>query len=692
MDPIRIYVAGAWDSMLTSGVLAGLIGMDGVDLVGLDLDRLDPIRLREVAPDLLISAGHQYLIAPAEMAVARLGTVGLHPALLPRYRGSHPLWWALHNHETEAGITLYHLDAGIDTGPIIAQRVVPIVPGDTFRSVYQRTVKEIPSLLAELPWRSPRAGSCRRGPSRTSPWPPISVRRRSASFAGASSRGSPDASGGRSGRSGPPSAAHRSDDDRRVARTARRVGSGSSRAEGRDGRLLLPPVGGVAVARTLGSVRYLPAAGWTPVVIAPNGSTYHLIDAAGLATLPAGLEIERARTFEPGHLRRLVAPLRDRTTTPTAQTSAASPALTDATGTTGSAPAPPSRPNAGLTWPARIRRTLWFPDDQLGWIPSALRAVRRAHRRAPLAAIHSSSSPMSAHVAAALAARSLGIPWVADFRDPWVGNPVDPAMGRIDAWRRRTLEAWVIRRADRVTFATPSLHDDYVRRYPGRADRFRVIENGYDRAELPRLPARAASRDGVRRLVYAGSLYRPWELATFLDGVALLLDRRPDTTARLRIEFIGSATDACKAVAGARLARPDMATVVTLTPFLPRAEALRRLADADAALTLLGPGPGMEQFIGAKLYDAIGLDRPVVAMLPPGDARDVLAGLDWGIVLRPGAGVAWPMRSSGSSTPRPPERPADPAGRYDRAALARRLGELLDEICDESAAADRAAT
>lgn len=150
MVPIQVYVAGAWDSMLTSGVLAGLIGVEGIELVGLDLDRLDPARLRAAAPDLLISAGHQYLIAPAEIAVPRLGTVGLHPALLPRYRGSHPLWWAIHNHETEAGITLYRLDAGIDTGPIIAQRAVPILPDDTFRSLYLRTVREIPPILAEL--------------------------------------------------------------------------------------------------------------------------------------------------------------------------------------------------------------------------------------------------------------------------------------------------------------------------------------------------------------------------------------------------------------------------------------------------------------------------------------------------------------------------------------------------------------
>ncbi len=450
-----------------------------------------------------------------------------------------------------------------------------------------------------------------------------------------------------------------------------------------------PPVGGVAVARTMGAVRYLPDAGWTPVVIAPRGSTYHLIDQAGVERLPAGLEIERARTFEPGHLRRVITSLRRGGSAGPAAPAPLAPAASLPPASAPAAPAAPSPVKSGLSWPARIRRTLWFPDDQLGWIPSAVMAVRRANRRAPLAAIHSSSSPTSAHVAAAIAARQMGIPWVADFRDPWVENPVDPAMGPIDAWRRRTLEAWIIRSADAVTFATPTLHDDYVRRYPERAHRFHVIENGYDRSELPPRPARSAqerSRGEVRRLVYAGSLYRPSELATFLDGVSALLDRRPDAAARLRIGFIGSATDACKAVAGSRLARPDVAEVVSFTPFLPRAEALRRLADADAALTLLGPGPGMEQFIGAKLYDAIGLDRQVVAMLPPGDAREVLAGLDWGIVCDPEPGsVADALERFLAAVPT--DRRADPDGRYDRAVLARRLAELLDDLTATAPAA-----
>ena len=144
---IRVYVAGAEDAPITHASLVALVRNPDVDLVGLDYGRMDPVRLREAAPDVLLSAAHRHLVRAPELAVARLGTVGLHPALLPRYRGSHPLWWALRNREREAGLTLYVLDEGIDTGPILDQRAVPILPDDTFASLYARTVTLVGPML-----------------------------------------------------------------------------------------------------------------------------------------------------------------------------------------------------------------------------------------------------------------------------------------------------------------------------------------------------------------------------------------------------------------------------------------------------------------------------------------------------------------------------------------------------------------
>ena len=149
-DRVRVYVAGATDALITSAALVALVRNPLVELVGLDLDRLEADRLRAASPDLLLSAAHPRLIRPSELAIARAGSVGLHPSLLPRYRGSHPHWWALRNHETDAGMTLYVLDEGIDTGPILGQRRVPIGPDDTFRSLYLRATAEVAPLLDQL--------------------------------------------------------------------------------------------------------------------------------------------------------------------------------------------------------------------------------------------------------------------------------------------------------------------------------------------------------------------------------------------------------------------------------------------------------------------------------------------------------------------------------------------------------------
>jgi hypothetical protein len=144
---VRVYVAGAPDAPLTMASLEALARNPAVDLVGIDFGRMDLARLRVAAPDILLSAAHQHLIREAELGVARLGSVGLHPAMLPKYRGSHPLWWALRNGEHEAGLTLYVLDEGIDTGPLLAQRAVPIEPDDTFASLYRRVTTEVSPLL-----------------------------------------------------------------------------------------------------------------------------------------------------------------------------------------------------------------------------------------------------------------------------------------------------------------------------------------------------------------------------------------------------------------------------------------------------------------------------------------------------------------------------------------------------------------
>lgn len=431
-----------------------------------------------------------------------------------------------------------------------------------------------------------------------------------------------------------------------------------------------PPVGGIGVQRTLKHVTYLPDAGWTPVVIAPRGATYRVMDPESEAALPPGLEVHRSFCYEParfrGQVRDVVGAVRGR-----GRGNARGSDSAAAGARAGAVPGP-----LNAAW-ARAVRFLFFPDDQVAWVPFAVRSAVRAHRRDPVRAVCSSSPPISAHLVAGRVKQRIGVPWVADFRDPWIGNAFAAPLPWHQRRRQVAMERWIVRTADRVIFATPGLLERYRDRYPRESSRFRVIPNGYDAAELAGVVAAPREPDGTIRLVYTGSVYGEREMQLFVDGLEEALRRRPALRDRLRVEFIGWMTDDNRRIAEA--ARDRLAPILVLTGQVPRAEALARMRAADAALLLLAGGKDRDLFVGGKLYEYLGLDRQVVAVTPPGDARGILAELDWGIVADPEPGPIADALLRLVDEPLP-DRPADPDGRYERRRLAAQLGVLLDEV------------
>ena len=82
--------------------------------------------IRALNPDLLISiAGNQIFKEPI-IQLAPKGCLNLHTALLPKYRGLMPSFWVLKNNETETGVSVFFVDEGIDSGPIIVQKRISI--------------------------------------------------------------------------------------------------------------------------------------------------------------------------------------------------------------------------------------------------------------------------------------------------------------------------------------------------------------------------------------------------------------------------------------------------------------------------------------------------------------------------------------------------------------------------------------
>lgn len=82
--------------------------------------------LRSRAPDYLCIATFNQLLKPPVLAVPRLGSLNVHPSLLPRFRGPSPLYWQLRKGCSQVGVTVHLVDAGEDTGDIVLQESFPL--------------------------------------------------------------------------------------------------------------------------------------------------------------------------------------------------------------------------------------------------------------------------------------------------------------------------------------------------------------------------------------------------------------------------------------------------------------------------------------------------------------------------------------------------------------------------------------
>ena len=87
--------------------------------------------LAALKPDLCVTAAFGQILSQENLDVPKIGTVNVHASLLPKYRGSAPINWAIIHGETETGVTTMMTDKGMDTGDILLQRAVPIPPEAT---------------------------------------------------------------------------------------------------------------------------------------------------------------------------------------------------------------------------------------------------------------------------------------------------------------------------------------------------------------------------------------------------------------------------------------------------------------------------------------------------------------------------------------------------------------------------------
>ncbi len=105
--------------------------------------------LRQWSPDVYIVAAFGQILPQAVLDIPPHGSLNIHASLLPRWRGAAPIQAAIRAGDAESGITIMKMDAGLDTGPMLTQRAIPLAPDETGQSLHDKLAQIGGELLIE---------------------------------------------------------------------------------------------------------------------------------------------------------------------------------------------------------------------------------------------------------------------------------------------------------------------------------------------------------------------------------------------------------------------------------------------------------------------------------------------------------------------------------------------------------------
>jgi glycosyltransferase involved in cell wall biosynthesis len=429
-----------------------------------------------------------------------------------------------------------------------------------------------------------------------------------------------------------------------------------------------PPVGGAGVQRPAKWTKYLPHFGWDVTVLTPENPSTPLRDDSLLAEIPPETRILRAKTWEPDYrVKQQMASTADaigrQSLSQRVRSLAKSVAKTAAL--------------AALQ-----------PDLQVLWVHNAIQAASTELRRVRHDAILVTAPPYSALLIGAALKKRFGLPLVFDFRDEWDLSNRYLEQAPRGWWSRCVqfrMQRSLLKRADAVIATTQSSAETYQAKLVevGNAAKSHCIYNGFDPEDFAfadgPLPER--KRDETFRLVYAGTL---WNL-TDIEPLVLAIERlqQANSTLLSRLEFVcvGRKTaDQQRLLDRVR----HTACRAEFPEYCRHQEVAGWLHGAGALCLTLADVPGAERVVPAKLFEYLAARKPILAIVPHGEAARLVRRLrpDGQFVPRDVEGIAnWladrlrPGRHRGL-----PGGSPEMLAEFSRPYLTGRLAEVLNSV------------
>lgn len=371
-----------------------------------------------------------------------------------------------------------------------------------------------------------------------------------------------------------------------------------------------PPTAGSGVQRWLKMSKYLPQYGWQPVIYTPENPEAGMTDESLLRDIAPEVEVIKRPILEPYAVFNALTGNKGKNS---GKASAGSGAVNPINAVGHKSPL--------MRLSLWLRANVFVPDPRFLWIRPSVRFLKQYLREHPVDAIVSTGPPHSMHLIARALHRSMGIPWTADFRDPWTRIFYFKHLPLTRRSRKKyaAMELSVLREADHVVAVTDNMVRDFLEELgPGQQDKgkFHVIENGYDEADFTGITA--AELPAGFNLVHTGLFSAEGNPRRLWKVLAELSRDLPGFGRDLHLTFAGK-TDP-EILAAVREA--GLGDRLTDRGYIPHHEANRLQKAADLLLLPLREEPEAAGILTGKYFEYLAAGRPIAAFGPHGSVLE----------------------------------------------------------------------
>ena len=377
-----------------------------------------------------------------------------------------------------------------------------------------------------------------------------------------------------------------------------------------------PPTGGSGVQRWVKFAKYLPSEGWQPVIYTPENPEQLAVDESLAAEIPAEAEILKTRIVEPYEIYKKVL-----------RKSGHSKEAVEVN--------PVNAQNKSFLQKVAmwVRGNFFRPDPRCLWIRPSVRFLKKYLQEHPVDLIVSTGPPQSMHLIGRALARETGLPWVADFRDPWTKIFYFKHLSMTRATKKwhKKMEKKVLDDASVVVAVSPLVQQEFQQMTQTPVE---LITNGFDECDFTSERCREAEGGPEREfcITHTGLFAADGNPTVLWDVLADKCASDEAFRRALKIRLIGKTDDSIHSA----LREVGLEDAVEDMGYQPHAVAVEQQRKASLLILPLRKEPEYKAVLPGKLFEYLASWRPVLGIGQPDGAMSMILNttktgfvLDW---------------------------------------------------------------